>query len=80
MSRLVAGRPQFTTMRWLRVENSKARQPACASALNDIGGGGDRVGEHSSAGLFDSADNDDDDSGFDNDDGGFDGGGDSDVA
>src|SRR5262249_58490760 len=40
LSRLVAGSPQFTTMRCCCAESSKERQPACASWLSPIGGGG----------------------------------------
>src|SRR5262245_18073217 len=39
VSRLVAGTPQFTTMRWLRADSSNDRHPACASLLIESGGG-----------------------------------------
>ena len=38
LSRLVAGRPQLTTMRYCLVESSNDRQPAWASWLTGIGG------------------------------------------
>src|SRR5258705_10899865 len=40
LSRLVAGSPQLTTIRFCRVDSSNDRQPACASVLAAIGGGG----------------------------------------
>ena len=39
VSRLVAGRPQFTTMRCNPCDSSNDKQPACASWLTLIGGG-----------------------------------------
>src|SRR5258707_6348516 len=39
VSRLVVGRPQFTTMRCNPCDSSNDRQPACASLLTLIGGG-----------------------------------------
>ena len=39
LSRLVAGNPQLTTIRFCRVDSSNDRQPACASVLTAIGGG-----------------------------------------
>ena len=39
LSRLVAGNPQLTTIRFCRVDNSNDRQPAWASVLTASGGG-----------------------------------------
>src|SRR5258708_39263207 len=39
LSRLVAGKPQLTTIRFCRVDSSNERQPACAPMLTAIGGG-----------------------------------------
>jgi uncharacterized protein len=66
------------------VDNAGGSDLAKQAGIDDIGDSRDAHGEHSSAGLFDSADNDDDsDSDYDGDDsddsGGYDDGG-SDVA
>src|ERR1700722_8400452 len=40
LSRLVAGNPQLTTIRFCRVESSNDRQPAWGSVVTALGGGG----------------------------------------
>ena len=52
LSRLVAGRPQLTTMRYCLLESSNDRQPACASWLDRQRRGAAGVHQHHGAGAL----------------------------